>query len=71
MKSQNPEQALVRTTQKEELEWKKLVEHFPTAPNSFVSNAKCSLLIALDGAGGGEVVSKLQHVPSSFCACAS
>lgn len=50
---------MVRTAQKEELEWKKLVKHFPTVPNSFVSNAKCSLPIALDGAGGGEVVSKL------------
>lgn len=58
-KSQQPEQGLVRTAQNEELEWKKLVKHFPTVPNSFVSNVKCSLQIALDGVGGGEVVSKL------------
>lgn len=35
------------------------MQHFPTVPNSFVSDAKCSLPIALDGAGGSEVASKL------------
>jgi len=36
-KSQSPKQALVRTAQKEELEWKKIVKYFPTVPNSFIS----------------------------------
>lgn len=65
-KSQSPKQALVSTAQKEELEWKKIVKYFPTVPNSFISKVECSISITLDWAGGDEVVSKLQHVCSSF-----
>lgn len=70
-KSQSPKQALVRTAQKEEMKWKKLVKHFPTVPNSFISNVECSLPITLDGAGDDEVASKLQHIRSSFHAHSS
>lgn len=69
-KSQSPKQALVRTAQKE-VKWKKLVKHFPTVPNSFISNVECALPVTLDGAGGDEVASKLQHIHSSFHAHSS
>lgn len=65
-KSQRSKQALVRTAQKEELEWKKIVNYFPTVPNSFISKVECSISITLDWCGGDEVVSKLQHVCSSL-----